>query len=258
MDNLTIIFTVRVDSEERKLNILSTLKYYSSILPHSHIILLEADVRPNLDNFMRINYVHVKYIFVEDHNPIFHRTHYINEELRLVTTPNAAIIDSDVVIPIPQLFMANNILTETDACMVLPYDGRFVGLDQYFSDKFRGSTNIDSLLIVDGEQHLMFGFVSVGGAFMVNVERYKRLGWENENFPGWGPEDFERVNRLSILGYNPIRITGKIYHLDHPRGVNSSNGYEPITLATKREFCKVCSMMPDELRLYINTWDWIK
>ena len=258
MDNLTIIFTVRVDSMQRQLNILSTLKYYISILPKSHIILLEADSSSHLEEIINSQFPDIQYIYIYDENPIFHRTKYINMELRHTLTKFAAVIDSDVVVPVNQISEAVRLLSCGNLIMVLPYDGRFINIDAYFSDLFRNSNNISSICSIDGNQSLMFGFISVGGAFIVNVLEYKKVGWENEFFPGWGPEDFERVNRLSILGYKPLRVEGKIYHLDHPRGINSSNIYEPLILATKREYCKVSSMSRDELRGYIDTWPWIK
>ena len=126
----------------------------------------------------------LKYLFIFDDNPIFHRTHYINEEFKIVETENAAVIDSDVIVPISQLKEANKRLTDKDNVMVYPYDGRFIGHDAYFSDKFRETIDPYVFDTVDGNQYLMFGFISVGGAFIVNVERYRELGWENEYFPG--------------------------------------------------------------------------
>ncbi|MBD5373315.1 MAG: hypothetical protein HDR75_08240 [Bacteroides sp.] len=256
IENLSIIFTVRVDSQERLNNILATLAFYDKYTD-CPLILLEADTESRLSTILEQRFPALKYVFIFDDNPIFHRTHYINEEFKIVETQNAAVIDSDVVVPIEQLKEANKKLTDKDNVMVYPYDGRFVGHDAYFSDKFRETIDPEIFDTVDGNQYLMFGFISVGGAFLVNVNRYRRFGWENEYFPGWGPEDFEREHRLDILGHKPQRIDGKIHHLHHPRGINSSNLHEPLILATKREYCKVCSMLADELKTYVSSWPWL-
>lgn len=256
IENLSIIFTVRVDSMERFNNIKATLSYYSKFTS-CPIIVLEADKEPQLDSFIRSQHPDINYIFIEDANAIFHRTHYINEEFKQVRTVHAAVIDSDVIVPINQLIQANNALLQEKVIMTYPYDGRFVGIDAYFSDLFRKLIDPEIFEIINGNKQLMFGFISVGGAFLVDINKYKAVGWENEYFPGWGPEDFEREHRLDILGHKPIRIEGVIYHLSHPRGINSSNSYTPLILATKREYCKVCSMMPGELRAYISTWHWL-
>lgn len=257
INNLSIVFTVRVDSQERLKNILATVAYYH-MFTDCPLILLEADKESKLGTLLEQKFPELKYIFVYDENTIFHRTHYINEELRIVSTRHAAIIDSDIIVPIEQLKNANKILTNTGNVMVYPYDGRFVGHDAYFSDKFRETIDPDVFDVVEGNQYLMFGFISVGGAFLVNVERYRELGWENEYFPGWGPEDFEREHRLDILGHKPARVIGKVHHLYHPRGINSSNSNASLMLTTKREYCNVCSMNTEELHNYINTWPWIK
>lgn len=259
MENLTFIFTTKVDSAYRLLNIKATLKFYTTQFPRASFIFLEADSKPSLKDFIKVRYPYIEYYFVHDTNPIFHRTHYINEELRYTKTPFAAIVDSDIIVPQKQIYNSVKILhNKTKVIMVYPYDGRFIGLDAYYSDIFRKTCNISNLIDADVFNTPLFGFRSVGGIFIVDVSKYRTCGWENEYFPGWGPEDFEREHRLDILGYKPSRVQGKIYHLNHPRGINSSNSYEPLILATKREYCKVCSMMPDELRDYIATWPWIK
>lgn len=250
--NLSILFSVRVDSDVRLRNILATVTYYYNNID-CHILMLEADNESKLGNILSRSFPAINYVFIHDTNPIFHRTHYINEEFRLVKTRNAAVIDSDVIVHIKQLKEANTLLTDTSLVMVYPYDGRFINHSTLVSDKFRETIELNTFDNIE----VSLGFTSFGGAFLVNVERYKELGWENEYFPGWGPEDFEREHRLEILGHKPARIMGKIHHLNHPRGINSSNLYAPLALTTKREYCKVCSMMPNELRQYISVWPWI-
>ncbi|MBD5361313.1 MAG: hypothetical protein HDR79_08450 [Bacteroides sp.] len=255
--DLTIIFTVRIDSETRFENVKATLSYYRELTQGAPTVLLEADSKPKLREIMRTEFPEVDYIFIQDENPIFHRTHYINEEFRRVKTQNAAVIDSDVIVPKNQLIRANKLLLFSDEIMVFPYDGRFIGCDAYMSNIFRQRLNPKIFEAIDGNQQLMFGFISVGGAYLVNVNRYKTVGWENENFPGWGPEDFEREHRLDILGHKPKRIMGKIFHLNHPRGINSSNSYSPLVLKTKREYCRVCAMSAPDLMEYIASWPWV-
>lgn len=257
LHNLTLVFTCRIDSASRLANVLATIRYYQ-LYTDARIMLLEADTDSRLSTIIDSQFPDVDYIFVKDDNPIFHRTHYINEEMRRVRTANTANIDVDTIVPPAQLKAANDLILESSAVMVLPYDGRFVCEDQCRSDMFRETPNIDIFEKMPGYTHLMFGYISVGGAYLVNVERYKQCGWENEHFIGWGPEDYERFIRLDILGHKPMQIPGVIYHLEHPRGINSGDKVENVVLATKREYCKVCSMMPDELKDYIKTWPWVK
>lgn len=256
--SLTILLTCRIESPSRLANTLATLNYYRNYTD-AEIILLEADKRPIMQKHMKIDFPDVEYIFIRDDNPVFHRTRYLNLQMKRARTANTANIDVDVIVPVPQLLAANACLLENpDVVIALPYDGRFVSVDACRSDLFRRRCNPAILTEIPGRVQLMFGFISVGGAYLVNIARYKNFGLENENFPGWGPEDFERVTRLDILGHKPVRIPGVIYHLNHPRGINSGDMYEPLMRATKLEYCKVCAMMPAQLRAYVDSWNWCR
>lgn len=59
-----------------------------------------------------------------------------------------------------------------------------------------------------------------GGAFLVNARAYRASGMENLNFYGWGPEDWERYERWSNLGYRIGYAKGCLFHLSHPRDLN--------------------------------------
>lgn len=252
--DLTIVMSVRIDSESRLNNVYTTLKYYRKHISVP-IIVVEADTESHLRNMIEIEFPNIEYVFIKDDAPILHRTHYMNEGFRRVKTLNAANIDADIILPIPQLIKANRILLHENAIMVIPYDGRCVDLNEDLSRHFR--EKVDCNLFSDySNEKFMFGHWSVGGAYLVHVKRYQKMGWENENFLGWGPEDVERVHRLDILGFKPLKIDGIIYHLYHPRGINSSDRDLKTAYSTKKEYCKICSMLPDELKEYISTWKW--
>ncbi len=251
-NNLTIIIPIRIDSDVRLRNLTAIVMYYNRLrLP---LLLIEADERPRID--FDKSYTEVHHIFIYDSNPIFHRTKYINLGLRSITTPHAAIIDADVIVPPNQLKQANLLLNHTP--MTLPYDGRFIDMPHSLGDTFRDTTSLKDIQThyKSNKPNYMFGYHSVGGAYLVNVDLYRQCGWENEYFIGWGPEDFERVQRMDILGYPVKRIRGVIYHLNHPRGINSGNSPYNLAIATRKEYCNICSMTANELRTYIRTWPW--
>lgn len=256
LPELTIVFTCRIESAERLDNALAAIGYYQRYTD-APILVLEADRKTCLRDILLKEFPDVNYIFIEDSNEIFHRTHYINEEFRKVMTQNAAVIDVDIIVPPQQLEKANNmLLANEENVMVIPYDGRAVCQDACRTEQFCKSLDLRVFTEMPGCQRLMFGYISVGGAYLVNIERYRRCGWENEHFIGWGPEDSERFTRLDILEHKPLQLPGVIYHLEHPRGINSGDQIEEVTLATKREYSKVCSMMPSELCAYIKKWPW--
>lgn len=255
MTQLTFCIPVRIDSEHRLQNLLTVLTFYSRHIRASYIV-LEADKKRQIKELPKIEKLH--YEFVMDMNPVFHRTRYINQMLREATTPLAAIWDTDAIAPMPQLYKAYNRLLTGESIMVYPYDGRFWRLDCFYTMLFKRNLQIKLLEHKDTPRIPMAGFYSVGGAFLVNIQSYKHCGWENEHFAGWGPEDVERYHRMEILGECPERVTGSLYHLFHTRGINSGDFDQNLSIRTRQEYVRVCSMMPDELRTYIATWSWIK
>ena len=100
----------------------------------------------------------------------------------------------------------------------------------------------------------LLGRPSVGGVFIINKQRYLQAGGENENIYGWGPEDAERVKRMEILEEPVERVSGPLFHLYHPRGINSTFGYDERDRNNVNELIKVCRMSTEELRKYIQTW----
>ena len=75
----------------------------------------------------------------------------------------------------------------------------------------------------------------VGGAFFARHSAYIESGGENESFYGWGLEDGERYNRWKNLGYKMKQVKGPLYHMTHPRFLNSQIKNFDIDLQMKRE-----------------------
>ncbi len=255
LSELTFCIPVRIDSEYRLRNLLAVLRFYAAHI-HANYILLEADSEQRIAVLPRI--ATLQYVYIHDENPIFHRTRYINRMLSMVRTRVAAVWDTDAVAPVPQLRKAYDNVLDGDSVMCYPYDGRFWGVSEFFSSAFCRTTDIRLLGSYSQPLYLMCSYYSVGGAFLVDVEGYRRCGWENEHFAGWGPEDAERYRRLLILGEQPSRIAGSLYHLYHTRGVNSGDYDRTLALSTKKEYVRICSMYPDELRKEIESWEWTR
>ncbi len=252
-EDLTFCIPVRIDSRERLRNLNAVLNFYLENTS-ARFIILEADSnrRLRLPDNQRI-----KYIFIEDNNMIFHRTHYINTMLRECTTRYAAVWDTDVVVPIKQIDDALRLFSESEAVMVYPYAGMLWAIMEFMSNRFSETLDINILSNFPQNTFLMCAYHSVGGGFIVDKDLYRKFGWENENFTGWGPEDVERWKRLEILGFKPLRTNGSMYHLNHSRGINSKLKDPETALKTRTELAKICSMMPNTLADYIKCWNWI-
>lgn len=84
-----------------------------------------------------------------------------------------------------------------------------------------------------------------------------QVGMENEYFVGWGPEDVERLKRLTLLDIPVSRVSGCIYHLYHPRELNSGYVNQSRSLTLKKELLRICRMDRSDLFREIATWKWL-
>ncbi len=250
LSELTFCIPVRIDSPERLRNLHAVVEYFHKS-SDANFIVLEADSCPRVELPVDSR---IDYLFVEDKKEIYHRTRYINMMLKRCTTRFAAVWDADVVVPVGQIEEALEILKNEKSVMVYPYGGRLRNTMEFFSNCFARSLDIRVLSDFPQNSLLMCAYHSVGGGFIVDRVRYMSFGGENENFTGWGPEDVERWKRLEIIGETPKRTKGEMYHLSHPRGINSRAKDPETMLCTRTELAKVCGMMPNELREYIKTF----
>lgn len=74
----------------------------------------------------------------------------------------------------------------------------------------------------------------VGGVFFAKRDSYVSTGKENESFYGWGVEDGERFFRWLKNGKRIERIKGPLFHLTHPRGINSRIFSQDDSIIKKR------------------------
>jgi hypothetical protein len=238
LTDVTFLVPLRIDSPERMENI-NTLIKFTFLHFRTNFIVLEADSTPKF-NF-EYNQEGMHYEFIEDKDEIFHRTKWINRLISLSDTTLVAVWDSDAIAPPEQILNAVDRLRIGEAVLGFPYDGRFYSCDWISCDLFKKLLNIKILLKRISVMKLMHGYHSVGGAFIVNKQKYLTAGGENENFYGWGPEDTERVKRLEILGLPIYYSAGPLFHLCHPLGKNSwfaNKGLERDNRQVLQETCK--------------------
>ncbi|GAE17221.1 hypothetical protein ACTMKN_05955 [Bacteroides pyogenes] len=63
---------------------------------------------------------------------------------------------------------------------------------------------------------------------------------------------------MEILGEPTQRIESPLFHLDHPRGINSTFGGDERGKKNVGELIKICGMNTMQLKEYIDTWAWQK
>lgn len=253
MSDVTIVMPIRVDSDDRIANLKTIIRLYST-LENIRFIIWEAD------NFQRIHIEEserINYSFCRDNNPVFHHTYYRNEMIKQAKTSIVIVWDVDILVPEEQLYKAVNDVKNRHAILSYPYDGVCYSLSPDISDNFRDRLDWSALLSEKEKFPAMFGQLTVGGIFVVDREKYMQAGMENEHFIGWGPEDIERLKRLTILNLPVSRIAGSIYHLYHPRMLNSGYVDQSQNLSAKQELLRVCKMSRGDLLKEITDWSWI-
>jgi predicted glycosyltransferase involved in capsule biosynthesis len=227
----TFVIPVRIDSVIRLENLLLTLDNLESYFD-TNIVVIEAAYYSSgiLERLIGNNIVHR---FVEDRDPVFHRTRHLNTVSKEVNTAFTGIWDADVILNSTQILDAVTQLRNKTCDVSYPYDGSFLDTSDIIRNHYLIHKNIHVLKNNTLKMKLMYSTVSegnsLGGAFLISTEKYKLSGMENEAFYGWGLEDSERYHRWLILNYTIHRSAGVLFHLSHPRDLNGrmrSGSYE--------------------------------
>lgn len=245
LSDVTFILPIAFDSKERKKNVEAL---YTFLVKNFRAKIILGENGCNKFEYLK-RYSH-KYIRFD--YQFFHRTKMINEMVKMADTKIVAIIDSDVLVPKGQLISAANDIRSGGADVTYPYDGRFVRCKQKWTERFtKDAFRVNAKNGVYENMWLNEDRESVGGVFFVNKESYLSVGGENENFISFGREDVERYTRFKKLGLTITRIDGCLYHLWHPKTLNSTMKH-PHAEQNKLECKKVSDMPSDELRKYVD------
>lgn len=219
MKRLTFILPIRVDSIIRLENLLAVIDFLKST--SAQILIIEAstcygyEIRKMLPRGKELKFTHI-----EDDDPVFFRTHFINVALKEVDTDVVSVWDADVLVDKKQLRSSYEAILSGDYEASFPYDGLFLNTDESFRKEYLKQHDMRMLLKYKNYFNYLYGENFVGGGFLINTEKYKAAGGENENFYGWGPEDLDRVQHWEAHGYRIHRSEGPMFHLNHPRDIN--------------------------------------
>lgn len=250
MKQLTFLLLVRLDTIERLENILSVTAFINSSFDMK-ISVLECTSNNNglLEKLLNKN---IQYSFQEDPDPILYRTKFLNQMIKDVNTPFVAIWDTDVIVPVDQILRALELLRSGEADFVYPYEKQFLDTSPILRKLFLQEGKIEVLEQNAKKMKELYLPNPVGGAFMANLEAYKKAGLENEDFYGWGMEDGERFYRWENMGYRIKRVPGPLFHLSHGRGINS------VFHNADQQFIKRKEVVSIRRNSRINGTEWIE
>ena len=219
LQDLSFIIPIRLDSIVRVENLIAVVRHLSRCFS-TNIYIVESGVFNNgiISSMLGKD---VNYTFIEDKDPIFYRTRYINIIAREIETPFLALWDADVIADCGQIVESINALRSRKYEISYPYDGRFLDTSPIIRSLYLSKfCDFDVLYRNQKMMNLLYSANHKGGAFIANTLKYIESGAENESFYGWGPEDFERYDRWVNLKYNIHFATGVLFHLSHARDVN--------------------------------------
>lgn len=216
--DVDFIIPVRIDTVDRIENLRATVEYLANRF-HTNIYVLEASKYNNhiVENVLPKD---VSYSFHEDWDPIFHRTKYLNVLAKKGIAKYVAIWDADIIISEQQIFDAVERLRNNTADVAFPYDGHFYDTTGIIRTVFLESHDFSVLSENIDKMPLPYGSDMGGGAIIIRRDRYNEAGGEDEAFYGWGPEDWNRIEKWKTLDYRIDKVDGPLFHLSHPRDLN--------------------------------------
>ncbi|OJU47702.1 MAG: hypothetical protein BGN96_05805 [Bacteroidales bacterium 45-6] len=250
LSDVTFIIPIRLETVVRLENLLLSIKYIQKYFS-TNILVLEA-AEYNNGFIKKLVGKQVKYHFEEDRDSVFYRTKYLNLMTDMATSAYLAIWDSDVIIPKEQIIYAIKKLRDNTVDMIYPYDGHFYDTSDPIRELYIKTKNEKVLFRNVLKMDLPYGSNMVGGAFMVNKNSYIESGKENEDFYGWGPEDGERFFRWRNIGMRVEHGIGNLYHLSHPRGMNSGFRSENQRSHTLKELSRMEQSSKEEILTHLR------
>ena len=247
LNDFTFTIPARIDSPQRLKNLYLVLKF---LLDNFETNIHVWEDAPTKEIYPPCG---VKYTFVENSSPTFHRTKILNDMAKECNTPYLINYDADVIMPINRYAEAVALLRSNEYDVVYPYNGVFIDIKYDLSI-------IESLNTPEMIQGEVQGIGdSTGGAIFWNKTKLIEIGMQNENFISWGAEDREMFYRATAFGLRIKRLNGPIYHIDHPRGVNS-NRTNPFIDHNDIEYYRMWDIIQSgshSLGKEVTSWSWV-
>ena len=219
LTDTTFIIPIRIDTVVRLENLLLNVDHLQERF-QTNIIILEAAPYNNgiIHSLLKDR---ATYLFVEDKDPVYHRTKYLNQMAMGVKTDFIGIWDVDVIVEHVQIVDAIHHLRENLCDIAYPYGGDCYDTSDLLRNHYLVHRDLEFLKANRGKMQLMYnveGVIgAVGGAIFVKTDKYWLSGMDNEAYYGWGLEDGERYYRWLSFDFNIYRSLGYIFHLTHAR-----------------------------------------
>jgi hypothetical protein len=234
LKDTTFIITLNLESVDRIRNAYVVLNYMISNF-NTNIIVKEVDTHSKFESEilsrLKINndsnlIKNIKHVFDEiPDNGIFHKSKYVNDMADMVTTEVVCTYDIDVILP-EDSYIKGQEMCKGDYDMVFPFE---IGDNQImiYLDSVDNLINQQNSIVkfknlLDISFYNRIWKSTYGHVQFYKNESFRKGFMMNENFSSYSPEDIEIGTRFDVLGYRVGRIDNKIIHIEHSRGINSS------------------------------------
>lgn len=255
LKEVTFTIPTRIDSEDRKNNLIIVIDYLLSKF-NTNIIVCEEDSESKCLPFWKDEWRENGCVLMFRENKkdiIFHKTKNLNAMARAAKTPIIASLDSDVLFPSEQYVKARDAIMSGQYDCVYPFNRPTLNIPKQYHSKI-----VEAQSVLGFEKYIKPGHpgIAPGGCLFMRRGAFFKCGLENEYFVGWGPEDRERTIRLERLGARFTNVLGFLYHLEHVRTMSSRIEHQ-YTKNNHLEYKKIYAMGRDELSEYVKTWPWV-
>lgn len=259
----TFVIPLRIETEDRMRNILTTV-IYILMNTDAKVIVQEEDkishfgniVYPQICNVVETKITNLKHIFVESDDPVFHRTRILNDMTMKAKRQVVVNYDSDILLELDTYAEAERLIVSGEADVVYPYgmgnwQYQVMADNELVTDFINNEFNFDILKSKSRVWDAKYGFCQ-----FFDRKKYIECGLENENFVSYGYEDDERYYRFSKLT-NLKRLDAWVYHLEHGRTQNSWFN-NPHIINNKTLWETINQMNTEELKEYYANVEYMR
>jgi hypothetical protein len=220
LSDITFLILVRLYTIQRLENILILIKQLRKYFKTNIYVREAAHYKNNILSLML--YRDIKYEYVEDKDSVLYRTKHINQMVDSTHTPYIAIWDTDIVVDKSTIIDCINQLRSKAYDVAYPYDGQCYDVSSLIKPLYFSNRDIRFLFRHKEKMESLSLHWQVGGAVLLNREKYVLAGGENEKYYGWSNDDYDRFYRFNTMEYTIYKANKPLFHLSHPRKNNSS------------------------------------
>ena len=264
MKDLTYILPVRIESEDRLKNVITSVSFLLKQIPEAKVLVKEVDTRSNfkfraLPKIKEIvgDVSNLNHIFEESSDPFFHKTRILNDLILAADTKILCSHDVDVVYPRQSHEFSYKAIEDGECDVVYPYGcGVYQYQVDYTMELFEKFVK-DNHRIILLEDNCRMESSTIGWTQFYSKDAVIKGGMWNENFISWGAEDCEFYFRFNILGFKVGRLKNALWHFEHERTQNS-HYHNPKFRENHELWQRLRNCTRDQVISYYNSQPYLK